>query len=65
VETYIVRIYRREPGDPDHIAGTLEIPGCSEMQPFLNIEELLNIFRKGSLGWQREKLRKRTEKITE
>jgi len=55
LETYIVRIYRREPGAACELAGMVEEPGCPETIPFVDIDELLNIFRKGSSVRQKEK----------
>jgi len=58
LETYIVRVYRREPGVPCELAGTVEEPGSSEMKSFAGIDELLSIFSKGSFSGKKEKMRR-------
>jgi hypothetical protein len=48
LETYIIRIYHREPGALSEIAGTVEEPGCLEIKSFVGIDELLSIFIEAS-----------------
>jgi hypothetical protein len=55
VETYIVRIYRREPGAACELAGTVEEPGCPERKSFADVHELLSIFSTGSFTGEKEK----------
>lgn len=64
METYIVRIYRREPGAACELAGTVEEPGCPEKKSFTGIDELLSIFSAGSFTRQEGKRQKeRLEKL--
>ena len=55
LETYIVRIYRREPGVPSQLAGMVEEPGCPGKKPFTDIDELLSIISKENFTRQKEK----------
>jgi hypothetical protein len=55
METYIVRIYRREPGANCELAGMVEEPRCSHTKSFADIDELLSIFKEGSFTRQKEK----------
>jgi hypothetical protein len=43
VDTYIVRIYRRENGDAETLAGTVEEPGIPERRAFVNLGQLWDI----------------------
>ena len=43
MDTYIIRIYRREDGDPDTLAGTVEEPGIPEKRAFVNFDQLWDI----------------------
>ncbi len=43
VEVYVVCIYRRFPGEPDHVEGIVETPGNHESFPFRMREELLRL----------------------
>ena len=43
METYIVRIYRRETDDHRMLAGTVEEPGKPEKKVFTSVKELWNI----------------------
>lgn len=43
METYIVRIYRREESDPRMLAGVVEEPGVAENKGFSNLDELWKI----------------------
>lgn len=43
VESYIVRIYRREPKEPWKIAGVVEVPGSDQKRAFASSDALLEI----------------------
>lgn len=43
MENYIVRIYRRDPSDPDAIIGTVECVETQTQQPFHGIRKLGNL----------------------
>jgi hypothetical protein len=43
IESYIVRIYRRDDNDPHAIAGTVESAGTEEKKSFTSSRELLRI----------------------
>ncbi len=43
MESYIIRIYRREKDDLQKIAGVAEIAGIEGMKRFNSLDELLNI----------------------
>ncbi len=43
MESYIIRIYRREKDDLQKITGVAEIAGLEGMKRFNSLEELLNI----------------------
>jgi len=43
MDTYIVRIYRREEGDTPTLAGTVEEPGIPEKRGFVNFDQLRDI----------------------
>lgn len=43
VESYVVRIYRRDKENPENIAGMIEIVGIDEKKAFRNAEELCSI----------------------
>ena len=45
VESYVVRIYRREGEHPHTIVGMVEIVGNAESRAFRSAEELLTIIR--------------------
>ena len=47
MEVYIVRIYRREKGNPDYVVGTVEEPGKPERKTFAGAEELWKILGTG------------------
>lgn len=40
VKSYIIRIYRYQPGRPRKVVGIVEKPESSEKQPFTNVNEL-------------------------
>jgi hypothetical protein len=42
METYIIRIYRRDPDDPVKIAGLVETVGEDEEKVFTSLDELCN-----------------------
>lgn len=44
MDTYIIRIYRRDPDDPIKISGLVETVGTEEKKVFTCIEELCKIF---------------------
>ncbi|MEK6742260.1 MAG: hypothetical protein AABZ15_01545 [Nitrospirota bacterium] len=54
MDYYIVRIYRREQGDPDSIVGTIEEASSAERKSFRSPDELWNI-----LGGRGEKIQKK------
>jgi hypothetical protein len=43
MDTYIIRIYRREEGDPQTLVGTVEEPGIPGKRSFVNFDQLRNI----------------------
>ena len=43
MDTYIIRIYRREENDIDTLAGTVEEPGIPERKAFVNFDQLRDI----------------------
>jgi hypothetical protein len=43
MDSYVVRIYRRELHKPQDVAGLVEIVAKEEEQPFANFEELRDI----------------------
>jgi hypothetical protein len=43
MENFIVRIYRRESDDPNHITGVIEKPDSSESKRFSSVEDLIAI----------------------
>ena len=47
MDTYIIRIYRREESDPHALAGTVEEPGIPEKKPFVNPDQLWDILNPG------------------
>jgi hypothetical protein len=65
LETYIVRIYRREPSAPCELAGTVEEPGCHESKHFSDIDQLSSIFRKGSFTGKKMKQKNTPERLKE
>jgi hypothetical protein len=50
LDTYIVRIYRRDDSDPDMFAGIVEEPGIVEKRAFTNLDGLVTI-----LGQRKER----------
>jgi hypothetical protein len=46
MDSYVVRIYRRELHKPHDVAGLVEIVAKEEAQPFANFEELREILCK-------------------
>jgi hypothetical protein len=42
-DTYIVRVYRRSPGDPAQLVGVVEAVRTGRKTPFHNIEELCEV----------------------
>ena len=47
MDTYIIRIYRREESDPYALAGTVEEPGISERKAFIDLNQLWDILNPG------------------
>ncbi len=43
VESFIIRIYRRDREKPENVAGLVEIVGSEEKRPFRNCGELWSI----------------------
>lgn len=43
LETYIVRIYRRDEKDSGHVVGMVERVGIKNHQTFRNLDELIQI----------------------
>ena len=43
MESYIVRIYRRDPEDPQKSAGLVEVVNTEETRPFSDARELVEI----------------------
>ncbi|HUL38091.1 MAG TPA: hypothetical protein VLW47_10425 [Thermodesulfobacteriota bacterium] len=43
MDTYIIRIYRREENDPHALAGTVEEPGIPEKKAFVSLGQLWDI----------------------
>jgi len=46
MDSYIVRIYRRSPGDPDELAGLVETVGTSERVSFRDFPELASVLHR-------------------
>jgi hypothetical protein len=42
-DSYIVRVYRRSPGDPAQLVGVVEAVRTGRKTPFHNIEELCEV----------------------
>ena len=53
METYVVRVYRRDPARPDEIVGIVERVGTERTVRFSNVEELNTILMQ--LGKHRPK----------
>ncbi|SPF48095.1 hypothetical protein SBDP1_720003 [Syntrophobacter sp. SbD1] len=62
METYIVRIYRREPGTCSKLAGMVEEPGCPERKSFADIDQLLGIISEGSFTGGKHKCKATLER---
>jgi len=45
MDSYIVRIYRRDQDDPGELAGLVEMVGTSDRLPFRNFPELTSVLR--------------------
>ncbi len=54
IDTYIIRIYRRDKNDPRNIAGLIEMIGTGEKRIFANRDELFGILMHGSGGREKE-----------
>ena len=46
VKSYIIRVYRYQPGRPRKVVGIVERPESTEKQPFTNVNELWDILTK-------------------
>ena len=46
MKSYIVRIYRKKPGEADDLAGLVETVGTSERLPFRTFPELTSVLRR-------------------
>jgi len=57
VDTYIIRIYRREESDPHMVVGTVEEPGIPGRKAFVNLDQLWDI-----LNLKKKKLSKLKKK---
>jgi hypothetical protein len=58
MDTYIIRIYRREKSDPHTLAGIVEEPGVPGKKAFVNLDQLWDI-----LNLKKKKLSKPKRKI--
>lgn len=54
IDTYIIRIYRRDEDDPRNIAGLVEIIGGDEKMTFTSWEELQGVLMRDSDGREKE-----------
>ena len=54
IETYIVRIYRRDRNDPQNIAGLVEIIGAGEKMTFTSRDELWGVLMRDPGGREKE-----------
>jgi hypothetical protein len=43
LDSYVIHIYRREPGDPKGIIGTVEVAGEGKAYTFRNLQEVCDI----------------------
>ena len=59
IDTYIVRIYRRDDNDPRQVSGVVEIAGGDERRTFSNYDEFWE-----ALAPEKKKKRKRGTKET-
>lgn len=50
MDSYVVRIYRRDRGKPQNFVGLVEIVASQEERPFANFEELQSILSKVGKG---------------
>lgn len=55
LDNYIVRIYRRDGGDPRKVAGIVEEVGVKENQVFHNLDELWDILASQKIDSHRKK----------
>jgi len=58
MDTYIIRIYRREESDPDTLAGTVEEPGILEKKAIVSLGQLWDI-----LSLKKKKLSKPKRRV--
>lgn len=59
MDSYVIRIYRRDADDPGKCAGLAEVIETDEKKPFRNLDELLDILKTRDRG-STEKKRSRT-----
>ncbi len=45
MDSYVIRIYRRDAEDPDNCAGLAEVIATDEKKAFRNLDELLEILK--------------------
>ncbi len=64
MDYYIIRIYRREKGDPDGLVGTVEPASSQDRTAFTKPEELWDILRGGKAA-RTEERRERRKKLKE
>ena len=43
MDSYVIHIYRRVPGDPKGIIGTVEVAGAGKTRAFKNLQEVCDI----------------------
>ena len=53
MDTFIIRIYRRDPDDPEKIAGLVERAGTDEEKVFTCLEELCETLMPGETSRRR------------
>jgi hypothetical protein len=60
MDSYLIRIYRRDKQNPDAIVGIIEEIGTESKEPFKDISELCGILinRKADKAGERERLKK-------
>jgi len=57
MDSYLIRIYRREKDNPDAIVGTIEEIGVQKIQPFKNLSDLSKI-----IAVPKQRIRRTTKK---
>ncbi len=56
LESYVIHIYRRVPGDPKGIIGTVEIAGAGKEQAFHSLREVCDILMAPTKRRRRKRL---------